>query len=135
MEGELGELQSHYEAQLVTKDELLTQKDQQLQQHIKTSSQRYSQKQGFYDQIIVGGYSYHLLFITPNFFTYMYMYVMEYFSGISKTLKFSLCLYILNRSSYIMLMLLAATKTMSWLALAIYSMYMCSNTIYMYVCI
>ena len=55
MEGELGELQGHYEAQLVTKDELLTQKDQQLQQHIKTSSQRYSQKQGFYDQIIVVG--------------------------------------------------------------------------------
>ena len=64
-----------------------------------------------------GGYSYHLVFITPNFFTYMYTYVMECFSGISKTLKFSLCLCILNRSSYIILMLLAAIKTMSGLHL------------------
>ena len=51
------EVQSHYEAQLVSKDQLLTQKDQQLQQHIKASSQRYSQKQGLSDLIIVGIYS------------------------------------------------------------------------------
>ena len=69
MEGELREVQSHYEAQLVSKDQLLTQKDQQLQQHIKASSQRCSQKQGLYNQIIVGVYSCHLVFIAPNFYT------------------------------------------------------------------
>ena len=46
LEGELGEVQSHYEAQLVSKDQQLTQKDQQLQQLIKASSQRHTQKQG-----------------------------------------------------------------------------------------